>query len=83
MTDQPLVVRRVGPESAAQVLAVVRAAFEARPPLDPPAAALGETEESIRRSLSGTGGLLACRAARARVRATWDKIQAEMAGGAV
>lgn len=29
------------------------------------------------------GGLLACRAARTRVRATWDKIQAEMAGGAV
>ncbi|WP_296603394.1 tRNA (adenosine(37)-N6)-threonylcarbamoyltransferase complex ATPase subunit type 1 TsaE [Nocardioides sp.] len=60
MTDQPLVVRRVGAESAAQVLAVVRAAFEARPPLDPPAAALGETEESIRRLLSGRGGLLAC-----------------------
>lgn len=26
-------------------------------------------------------GLLACRAARTRVRATWDKVQAEMAGG--
>ncbi len=53
-------VRRVGPESAEPVLAVVRAAFEARPALDPPAAALGETEESIRRLLSGAGGLLAC-----------------------
>ena len=55
-----LSVRRVGPEAAAQVLAVVRAAFEARPPLDPPAAALGETEESIRERLAGHGGLLAC-----------------------
>lgn len=60
MTDQPLVVRRVGPEAAPQVLRVVRAAFEARPPLDPPAAALSETEESIRVLLSGRGGLLAC-----------------------
>jgi tRNA threonylcarbamoyladenosine biosynthesis protein TsaE len=53
-------VLRVGPESAAQVLAVVRAAFEARPPLDPPAAALTETEESIAERLAAHGGLLAC-----------------------
>jgi tRNA threonylcarbamoyladenosine biosynthesis protein TsaE len=53
-------VRRVGPESAAQVLSVVSAAFAARPPLDPPAAALTETEESIAAKLAAHGGLLAC-----------------------
>ena len=53
-----LEVRRVGPESAARVLAVVRAAFEVRPPLDPPAAALTETEESLGRLLGNGGGLL-------------------------
>ncbi|MEP9363743.1 tRNA (adenosine(37)-N6)-threonylcarbamoyltransferase complex ATPase subunit type 1 TsaE [Nocardioides sp. CN2-186] len=52
-------IHRVGPEAAADVLAVVRAAFEARPPLDPPAAALTETEESIADKLAGAGGLLA------------------------
>jgi tRNA threonylcarbamoyladenosine biosynthesis protein TsaE len=52
-------IARVGPESAEQVLAVVREAFGARPPLDPPAAALQETEESIAKRLAGAGGLLA------------------------
>jgi tRNA threonylcarbamoyladenosine biosynthesis protein TsaE len=52
-------IERVGPEAAAEVLAVVRAAFEARPPLDPPAAALEETEETIAKRLTGAGGLLA------------------------
>jgi tRNA threonylcarbamoyladenosine biosynthesis protein TsaE len=52
-------IHAVGPESAADVLAVVRAAFEARPPLDPPADALSETEESIARKLEGRRGLLA------------------------
>lgn len=52
-------VRRVGPEHAAEVLAVVRAAFEARPPLDPPAAALAETEDTIGMRLASGGGLLA------------------------
>ncbi len=61
MTAQDgLSVRRVGPEAAAQVLEVVRAAFEARPPLDPPAAALSETEGTIRDRLVAHGGLLAC-----------------------
>ena len=54
-----VVVRRVGPEAAADVLAVVRAAFGARPVLDPPADALGEDEDSIARLLGGRGGLLA------------------------
>lgn len=51
-------VRRVGPESAARLLVVVRAAFEARPPLDPPAAALTETEESLAAMLAKGGGIL-------------------------
>ena len=54
-----VVVRRVGAEAAAEVLAVVQAAFGARPPLDPPADALAEDERSIARLLSGRGGLLA------------------------
>ena len=53
-----LEVRRVGPESAGRVLAVVRTAFEARPPLDPPAVALTETLESMAELLRNGGGLL-------------------------
>lgn len=49
----------VGPEAAAEVLAVVRTAFAARPVLDPPADALSETEESIAALLAPGGGLLA------------------------
>ena len=50
MTDQAtpaVVVEHVGPESAAEVLAVIRDAFADRPPLDPPTDALSETEETI------------------------------------
>ena len=54
-----LVFERVGPEAAAEVLAIVRAAFSARPPLDPPADALGESEGSMKERLSGFGGVLA------------------------
>lgn len=43
---------------AADVLAVIHAAFADRPPLDPPATALDETEESIRAALDAHGGLL-------------------------
>lgn len=49
----------VGPEAAAEMWEVVRAAFEARPPLDPPAAALGESLESMASRLAAYGGLLA------------------------
>jgi tRNA threonylcarbamoyl adenosine modification protein YjeE len=52
-------VRAVGPESAAQVRAVVLPAFQARPPLDPPAAALSETEEMMASLLAHHGGLIA------------------------
>jgi tRNA threonylcarbamoyladenosine biosynthesis protein TsaE len=51
-------VRAVGPESAATVLEIVRAAFSTRPALDPPADALGETEESMATALAH-GGLVA------------------------
>jgi tRNA threonylcarbamoyladenosine biosynthesis protein TsaE len=54
-----VVVRRVGPEAAAEVLAVVQEAFGARPVLDPPADALGEDLDSIRRLLARRGGILA------------------------
>lgn len=52
-------VSRVGGEAAADVHAVVSAAFAARPVLDPPADALSETPDSIGRALSRHGGLLA------------------------
>lgn len=52
-------VTRVGVEEAAIVHAIVRAAFEARPPLDPPAEALLETEQEFRKRLEGHGGLVA------------------------
>lgn len=54
-----LVFERVGPEAAAEVLGVVRVAFSARPPLDPPADALAETEGTMKERLAGFGGLLA------------------------
>lgn len=54
-----VVVRRIGPESAAAVLSVVQAAFGARPDMDPRPAALDETEESIAAKLAVGGGLLA------------------------
>ena len=50
--------RHVGPESAAEVLAVVKAAFADRPVLDPPADALAETEETVAAMLAPAGGLL-------------------------
>ena len=54
-----LSVRRVGPESAEVVLAIVRDAFGSRPPLNPPADALLETQASIGTRLALGGGLVA------------------------
>lgn len=54
-----LLFERVGPEAATEVLDIVRAAFSARPPLDPPADALGETEGSMKERLAGFGGVVA------------------------
>ena len=53
-----LAIRRVGPEDAPTVLEIVRAAFAARPPVDPPADALAETAESLASALRH-GGLVA------------------------
>ena len=52
-------VRRVGPEAAPEVLAVVHESFAARPALDPPADALGEDLGSVSAALGDRGGLLA------------------------
>lgn len=54
-----VVVRRVGPEAADDVLTVVRAAFGARKALDPPADAEADTPETIAADLAAHGGLLA------------------------
>jgi tRNA threonylcarbamoyladenosine biosynthesis protein TsaE len=53
-------VRRVGPESAPEVHAVMAAAFGARPVLDPPADALGDDVAAVADLLGHRGGLLAC-----------------------
>jgi tRNA threonylcarbamoyladenosine biosynthesis protein TsaE len=52
-------VKPVGVGDAEVVHAVVQAAFGARPPLDPPAAALAETPAQLEQRLAGHGGLLA------------------------
>ena len=54
-----LEIRTVGPESAASVRDVVRAAFEVRPLLDPPPAALTDDVDELADLLSKRGGLLA------------------------
>jgi tRNA threonylcarbamoyladenosine biosynthesis protein TsaE len=54
-----VVVHEVGPERAAEVLAVVHAAFGVRPVLDPPSTATEETVESVAESLAAHRGLLA------------------------
>jgi tRNA threonylcarbamoyladenosine biosynthesis protein TsaE len=46
------------PKHADDVLGVIRRAFAARPPLDPPSTALAESEQSVREVLSRAGGLL-------------------------
>jgi tRNA threonylcarbamoyladenosine biosynthesis protein TsaE len=51
-------IRRVDGAHAAAVLAVIHEAFANRPPLDPPATALEETEETVREALDAHGGLL-------------------------
>lgn len=53
-----LVIAAIGPQHAAELRPVVQAAFAARPVLDPPAAALAETEESLAQALTH-GGLIA------------------------
>ena len=48
----------VGPEAAADVVAVVHAAFGARQRLEPPSTALHESERSVAAALAGHGGRL-------------------------
>lgn len=55
----PVAVHEVGPERAADVVAVVHAAFGARPVLDPPATATDESVESVAETLESHRGLLA------------------------
>ncbi len=57
-------IAEVGAERAADVLAVIHAAFVDRPVLDPPSTALAETEESVAAALAAHGGLLATAAGR-------------------
>ena len=52
-------VHEVGPERAAEVVAVVHAAFGPRPVLDPPSTATDETVESVAEALAAHRGLLA------------------------
>jgi tRNA threonylcarbamoyladenosine biosynthesis protein TsaE len=52
-------VEEVGPDRAAEVLAVIHAGFGAREVLDPPSTATLETDESIAKALAEHGGLLA------------------------
>lgn len=52
-------IAEAGADRAADVLAVIHAAFADRPVLDPPSTALSETEESVAAALSEHGGLLA------------------------
>jgi tRNA threonylcarbamoyladenosine biosynthesis protein TsaE len=59
VSDAHVEVTRVGAEAAEVVHAVVHAAFEARPPLDPPAEALSEPLGTLEARLAEHGGLLA------------------------
>ncbi|HET6627504.1 MAG TPA: tRNA (adenosine(37)-N6)-threonylcarbamoyltransferase complex ATPase subunit type 1 TsaE [Nocardioidaceae bacterium] len=63
MTDQlvtgSVTVHEVGPEHAADVVAVIHAGFGAREVLDPPSTATDETAVSVAASLARHGGLLA------------------------
>ena len=58
-SDAHVEVKPVGAAEASVVHAVVHEAFESRPPLDPPAAALTETLAQLETRLAGHGGLLA------------------------
>ena len=58
-TSHAAEIRRIGRDDADALLPVIRAAFEARPSLFPPAAALQETVETLADRLASYGGLLA------------------------
>jgi tRNA threonylcarbamoyladenosine biosynthesis protein TsaE len=54
-----LTVDEVGPDDAADLVAVIHRSFGARPRLDPPSTATDETVESVAAALADAGGLLA------------------------
>ena len=56
-----LELRLAGHEDAAVMHDIIQAAFKARPPLDPPADALGETVDDTRRHLEDCTGIIASR----------------------
>jgi tRNA threonylcarbamoyladenosine biosynthesis protein TsaE len=57
-------VHEVGPEAAADVVAVIHAGFGSREALDPPSTATDETVSSVRSALAAHGGLLATEGSR-------------------
>lgn len=59
MREPTITLREADPADAEAMLRVIRAAFLARPPVDPPAEALSETESDIRAKLEAGAGLLA------------------------
>lgn len=57
--SEPITVRLAGVDDAALVVDLIHRAFATRPPLDPPATAMSETEASVRTALASFGGLIA------------------------
>ncbi len=58
MVDMHTTIRFAVPDDAPALLRVIRAAFEARPPVDPPAEALADDENSIRDALTRGHGVV-------------------------
>ena len=58
MTDE-LTLRLAEPADAPRMLEVIHASFAARPPVDPPAAALSDTVEQIERGITAGQGVIA------------------------
>lgn len=59
VTVSDLVVAVASPADAAGMATVIRSAFGARPPLDPPSTAIDETPESISAAIQAGGGIYA------------------------
>lgn len=54
-----MTLRTAGPEDAEALLGVIREAFDARPPVDPPADYLSDTVESVANALAEVPGVIA------------------------
>ena len=57
--ESELTLRVATPDDAPELLRVIRAAFSARPPVDPPADALGDTIDDIAAALRAGAGIVA------------------------